>query len=153
MTHIVTSATIQRPIETVYDYVTTPGHWPEWHPSSLGVAGATDHSLQVGEQVTERFLVAGRRGEVVWTCGERAAPTRWVIEGAITSGGGGGGGGGTVSYGLVSRGAATEFTRVFSYPVRNPLYALLDAMVVRRRIAAESQEAVRRLKARLEGQS
>jgi hypothetical protein len=37
--------------------------------------------------------------------------------------------------------------------VRNPLYALLDAMVVRRRIAAESQEAVRRLKARLEGQS
>ena len=148
MTRIVTIATIHRPIEAVYDYVTTPGHWPAWHPSSLGVTGATDHSLDVGEQVRERFLVAGRRGEVVWTVTLRDAPYRWTIDGKII---GGGRGGGVVSYTL-ARGedGATAFTREFSYPLPNLLFAFLDIVLIRRRITAESAEAVRRLKARLE---
>lgn len=147
MTQIVTSATINAPIETVFDYVTTPGHWPEWHPSSLGVNGATDHSLRVGEQVTERFLVAGRRGEVVWAVRTREAPHTWVIEGNITTGGGGSG---VVSYLLTPREGATDFTRTFTYPMPNLAYALLDLLLLRRRVRAESAEAVRRLKCRLE---
>jgi hypothetical protein len=68
--------------------VTTPGNWPVWHPSSSGVGGATDHSLEPGEEVTEEFLVAGRRGRVVWTVRERLAPRRWVIDGRVEGGGG-----------------------------------------------------------------
>src|SRR5438034_205416 len=67
MTRIYTRISIQRPIEEVFAYVTTPANWPRWHPSSLGVRGAADHPLEVGEQVTEDFRVAGRCGEVVWT--------------------------------------------------------------------------------------
>jgi hypothetical protein len=37
------------------------------------VSGAIDHSLKVGEQVTEDFRVAGRRGRARWTVIERAA--------------------------------------------------------------------------------
>jgi uncharacterized protein YndB with AHSA1/START domain len=147
MTQIITSATIQCPVERVFDYVTTPGHWPDWHPSSLGVSGATDHSLLVGEQVTERFLVAGRRGEVVWTVREREAPRRWIIDGVITTGGGGSG---VVSYNLTPRGGATEFIRNFTYPLPNLALALLDALLVRRRIQAESEQATRQLKRWLE---
>lgn len=148
MTRIVTTATISCPIETLYDYVTTPGHWPEWHPSSLGVSGATDHSLAVGERVTERFLVAGRRGEVVWTVTTREAPTRWVVEGAIATGVGGSG---VVSYALAPRAdGGVDFTRTFTYPMPNLAYALLDALLLRRRVRAESAEALRRLKARME---
>ena len=147
MTRIVTEATIQRPIEVVFAYVTTPGHWPEWHLSSLGVSGATDHSLLVGEQVTERFFVAGRRGEVVWTVTQREAPRSWVIEGTIT----GRTGGGTVAYTLTPEQGATHYTRVFSYPLPNLVFAVLDAVVIRRRVSAESAEAVRQLKAKLEG--
>lgn len=147
MTQIITSATINSPIETLYAYITTPGHWPEWHPSSLGVSGATDHSLAVGEQVTERFLVAGRRGEVTWTVTHREAPTRWEIAGAITTGGGSG----VVSYTLAPRAdGGVDFTRAFTYPMPNLAYALLDALILRRRVRAESAEAVRRLKARME---
>ncbi|HEV2459943.1 MAG TPA: SRPBCC family protein [Ktedonobacterales bacterium] len=146
MTRIYTAATIRRPVEAVYDYVTTPGHWPEWHPSSLGVSGATDHSLAVGEQVTERFNVAGRRGTVVWTVREREAPRRWLIEGSIV----GGTGGGTVAYTLTPRDDSVFFEREFVYPVPGPLLRLLDALIVRRRIQAESAEALRRLQARLE---
>ena len=69
MTRLYTTIQIQAPTERVFDYVTTPGNWPVWHPSSLGVSGATDHSLEPGERVTEGFLVAGRRGRVVWMTG------------------------------------------------------------------------------------
>jgi ketosteroid isomerase-like protein len=67
MIRIYTAIHLTQPVEVVFDYVTTPGHWPRWHPSSLAVSGATGRSLMVGEQVTEEFLVAGRRGQVVWT--------------------------------------------------------------------------------------
>src|SRR5437868_13299825 len=66
-TRIVHAVEIHRPPAEVFAYVSTPGNWPKWHPSSLAVRGAVDHPLAVGEQVTETFLVAGRRGEVVWT--------------------------------------------------------------------------------------
>lgn len=146
MTRIYTTATIERGIEAVFAYVTAPGHWPEWHPSSLGVSGATDHALDVGEQCTEHFRVAGREGYVVWTVTECDAPRRWVIAGAIV-----GGGSGVITYALTARdGDTTAFERTFEYPIPNPLLALLDTLVLRRRITAESQEALRRLKARLE---
>ncbi len=146
MTRIYTTATIACPIEALYDYVTTPAHWPEWHPSSLGVSDGADHSLAVGEEVTERFLVAGRRGSVVWRVTECDAPHRWVIVGVIT----GANGGGTISYTLTQRPDGVFFEREFVYPAPNALFAVLDALVLRRRVQAESEEATRRLKAKME---
>lgn len=146
MARIYTTTTIARPIEQVFAYVSTPGYWPEWHPSSLGVSGATDHSLAVGEQVTEEFRVAGRAGRARWTVRERTAPVRWVIEGTIE----GRGSGGTVAYMLTPRGATTYFEREFTYPTPTPLFKLLNLLVIRWRVRAESTEALRRLKARLE---
>ena len=149
MARIYTTATIACSIADLYDYVTTPAHWPEWHPSSLGVSDGADHSLLVGERVTERFLVAGRRGSVVWTVSERDAPHRWVIVGVIE----GTNGGGTVSYTLTQRPDGVFFEREFTYPAPNALFALLDAIVLRRRVQAESEMATRQLKARLEARA
>jgi uncharacterized membrane protein len=139
MTRIYTTATIRCPIAEVYDYVTTPEHWPEWHPSSLGVSGATDHSLALGEQVTEQIRVARRQGTVVWTVRKCEAPRRWVIEG-----------GGTVRYTLTARDDRTYCEREFIYRTPTLLLMVLDALIVRRRIEAESAEELRRLQARLE---
>ena len=61
-TRIHSSVEIARDPDVVFAYVTTPANWPTWHPSSLAVSGAVDHPLDIGEQVTEDFLVAGRRG-------------------------------------------------------------------------------------------
>jgi uncharacterized protein YndB with AHSA1/START domain len=145
MTRIHKEIQINAPIEEVFDYVTTPGNWPEWHPSSLGVSGATDHSLEPGEQVTEEYRVAGRRGRVTWTVREREAPRRWVIEGHVE-----GGGGGTITYTLTPRDGGTAFEREFVYAMPNALLALLDRLIFRRRVEAESAEALRRLKSELE---
>jgi uncharacterized protein YndB with AHSA1/START domain len=147
MTRVNTTIEIALPVDAVFGYVTTPGTWPEWHPSSLGVTGATDHSLDVGEQCTEAFRVAGRRGSVIWTVRERVAPRRWVISGAIQ----GSRSGGTITYTLTPRDGGTFFEREFNYTMANVFVALLDRLVLRRRIQAESAEALRRLKRRLGG--
>ncbi|MBV9452807.1 MAG: SRPBCC family protein [Rubrobacter sp.] len=146
MTRIYNSVRIQTPIEQVFDYVITPGNWPQWHPS-LGVSGATDHSLEPGEQVTEEFRVAGRRGRVVWTVRERELPCRWAIEGRVQ------GGGGTVTYTLTPYNSSTIFEREFVYAMPNPLLALLDRFLLRRQVEVESVETVRRLKNVLEERS
>lgn len=145
MSRIVSRATIARSLSEVFAYVTTPGHWPEWHPSSLGVTGATDHSLNVGEEATELFLVAGRRGRAHWTVREREEPRRWIIVGRVE-----GGGTGTIIYALTPQQGGTLFEREFTYVMNNSLLTLLDRLVLRRRIDAESAEALRRLKAQLE---
>jgi uncharacterized protein YndB with AHSA1/START domain len=142
---IYTVIDIAQPVEEVYAYVTTPGHWPDWHPSSLAVSGATDHSLAVGEQVTEDYLVAGRRGQLTWAVTARDAPRRWVIAGARP------GGSGTITYTLTPRDGGTHFEREFTYTLDNLLFAIADRLVLHRRVVAESAEALRRLKQRLEG--
>lgn len=147
-TRIQNSTLIQRAPSEVYSYVTTPGYWPRWHPSSLGVSGATDHPLLVGEQVSEQFIVAGHQGTVVWTVVQRQAPLRWAISGKIE-----GGGSGKVSYRLTQVEGGTRFEREFEYARPNLLFALADMFSLRAKVTAESAEALRRLKAVLEGQA
>jgi hypothetical protein len=108
-THIVTSTSIHRSSAVVFDFVTTPGHWPAWHPSSLSVSGQTNHPLDVGERVTEAFRVAGRRGLVVWTVRARDNPRKWSIDGEID-----GRFAGTVTYRLAPEATGTRFTRAFT---------------------------------------
>jgi len=145
-TRIVNEITIARPPQRVYDYVTTPANWPRWHPSSIAVRGATDHPLALGESVVEDFIVAGRRGAVTWTVVAREAPTRWSIDGKNVDSRGGG----TVTYTLSPEGGGTHFTRVLTYHMPNLLAGILNEFGVRERVAAESAEAVARLKAELE---
>ncbi len=77
---------------------------------------------------------------------ERVAPRRWVIDGRVE-----GGGGGTITYTATPHDADTTFEREFVYATPNRLLALLDRLVFRRRIEAESAEALRLLKTVLEG--
>jgi uncharacterized protein YndB with AHSA1/START domain len=142
MARVDTSIFIPLPMATIFNYVTDPASWPQWHPSSLGVSGATGHSLEKGEQVTEEFLVAGRRGKATWTVRERVFPRLWSIEGNVA----GSAGKGLVSYILHPQDDGTLFEREFIYSMSSPLYALLDRLLIRRRIEAESWQAVRQLK-------
>ncbi|MBV8125362.1 MAG: SRPBCC family protein [Paucibacter sp.] len=145
-THIYNSTVIERAPPEVFSYVTTPANWPRWHPSSLSVSGATDHPLLVGEQVKEDFVVAGYQGRVLWTVVQRQAPLRWAISGQIEDGGKG-----MVSYRLTQVNGGTKFEREFEYARPNLLFLLSDMLGIRARITAESAEALRRLKAVLEG--
>lgn len=149
-TVIRSAITIAAPAPQVYNYVTTPANWPRWHPSSLGVSGVsggtTDHPLLVGEQVSEDFVVAGYQGKVLWTVVQRQAPLAWSIAGKIEDGGSG-----KVSYRLTQVDGGTLFERTFEYARPNLLFAIADRLRLRAQVDAESAEALRRLKAVLEG--
>ena len=145
MTRIHTNIYIDKSPEDVFDYVTVPQNWPQWHPSSIRVAGTADRSLDIGEQVTEDYQVAGRQGRVVWTARERERPSRWVIEGQTEDGGRG-----TITYTVMPVGAGTKFTREFVYDMPNPFLTLLNWLILRHRIKAESARAVNQLKQVLE---
>ena len=144
MPSIVSTATIARSPEDVFAFVTTPRHWPEWHPSSLGVSGAIDHSLDVGEACVEEFRVAGRRGSCEWRVIERDAPRRWAITTTTQ------GGDATIRYDLAPRAGGTLYRRVLEYRMPNPFFALLDVLFMGRRLRRESDDAVERLKRVLE---
>ncbi len=145
MTRTCKSIRVETPVEEVFEYVTTPGTWPALHPSSLGVDGATEHSLEPGEQVTEEFRVAGLRGRVLWTVREREALRRWVVDGWVERGGSG-----TITYALTPHLEGTTSERDVVYAMPHPLLEVLDMLVFRRRVEAESTEALRRSKDVLE---
>jgi uncharacterized protein YndB with AHSA1/START domain len=144
-TRVVNSIVIARPPQAVFAYVTTPGNWPKWHPASLAVTGAADHSLLPGEQVSEDFLVAGRKGRVVWTARKRDAPREWIIEGDVD-----GRKAGVITYTLAPVAEGTRFEREFVYDSPNLLFAVLNRTSLRTQVEAESTQAVQNLKRRLE---
>ena len=47
------SVIIKKPIEMVFNYVTTPGWWPIYHPTSKKVEPFVTHSLQIRESTVD----------------------------------------------------------------------------------------------------
>ncbi|OPA86313.1 polyketide cyclase [Pseudomonas fluorescens] len=52
---------IEAPIEAVYNYVTQPDRWHEWHPTSLSADTGTTGSLPAGTRFTEVIDLLGVR--------------------------------------------------------------------------------------------
>jgi hypothetical protein len=144
-TRIANSTVIGRAPDAVFGFVTTPANWPKWHPASLAVSGATDHSLGPGEQVTEDFIVAGRKGRVVWTARKRDANREWIIEGDVD-----GRNAGVITYMLTPVTEGTRFEREFIYPSPNLLLSALNRISIRAKVEAESAQALQNLKRLLE---
>ena len=145
MTRICNRIQIHRPIEQVFDFITTPANWPQWHPASVSVSPNADHSLLQGEEVTEDISVAGRRGQVTWLVRERSSPFRWVIDGT-----GKDGGRATITYTLAQSPEGANFERELVYTMPNALLAVLDWLIIRSRMKTDSAAALQRLKRLLE---
>jgi uncharacterized protein YndB with AHSA1/START domain len=144
MTRIVVTISIHRPIETVFDYITTPANWPDWHPASRKVSESADHSLLIGEQVTEEFVAGGRHGSCVWQVTQRAAPYVWTIATStpqIRA---------EITYRLAAQGGSTLFERELIYVIFGMWLRIFDFALMRRRMDRESHLALERLKERLE---
>src|SRR4030095_11969766 len=147
MTRICSSIQIRQPIDRVFDFITTPANWPQWHPASVSVGGDAGHSLLPGEAVTENISVFGHRGQVTWLVRDRSVPHRWVSDGtgkaAATA---------PITYTLSLHPDGTTFERELVYAMPNPLLAVLNWLIIRSRMKADSVEALQRLK-RLVGSS
>jgi uncharacterized protein YndB with AHSA1/START domain len=77
---------IQRPRQEVYDYVTQPFRWHEWHPASESATKA-EAALNAGDSFGETvsmkplgFLPIRVRQQLKWTVTETGRPTAWEAQ-------------------------------------------------------------------------
>jgi len=139
-TQIQTACHLPLSIKQVFDYVTTSGNWPTWHPASQSVIGQIHFPMRLGEQVVEHFRLATYEGIVRWTVSERHAPYRWRINGTI-----GDQVRGIITYTLMPDANGTLFERTFAYHLHRHWESVLDHLLGRHYMAAESSRALRRL--------
>jgi hypothetical protein len=136
---------VQRSVAEVFDYATTPAHWPAWHPSSLKLYGDAAHSLAQGETFEEDVHAGGRKGHLQWKVLERTAAQRWIAEARVDNGASL-----TLTYQVSPKEGACLFERELRYRLPNAFLRMLNKLVLRRRIERESAESLARLKAVLE---
>jgi uncharacterized protein YndB with AHSA1/START domain len=142
---LVSSVRIHREMADVFDFFTTPKNWPRWHPASISVAGATDHSLASGEEVTEEFRTGNGKGRTVWRVTAREAPHLWRIENTPA-----GDARFTITYRLRQDERDTVFERDMQYQFNRLWLRVLDPLFIRCRMEQESQQALSNAKEILE---
>ena len=143
--HVVSTIRIHREMADVFDFFTTPKNWPRWHPASISVAGATDHSLASGEEVTEEFRTGNGKGRTVWRVTAREAPHLWRIENTPA-----GDARFTITYSLRQDERDTVFERDMQYQFNRLWLRVLDPLFIRCRMEQELQQALSNAKEILE---
>lgn len=137
---------IAAPPEKVFDYVSRPDLWHEWHPASQS-AVLPRVPLQTGDAfgeiitVTYPFVKISRQTEYRVTASSRAAT--WEVQGSSSLFDL------TIHYDFYPKGKATRFRRTLTYNVRGFL-GLLEPLVVRPKMKRQSALALANLKQKLE---
>ncbi|MFL1501106.1 SRPBCC family protein [Pseudomonas sp. O64] len=129
---------IQAPIEVVYDYVTQPDRWHEWHPTSLSADTGTTGSLPVGTRFTEVIDLLGVRVPMSYRVqiARRPSEFKTVFTSLAVDG--------SIEYFLQAHRGGTLFKRVLTYETELQLATLHE------RMAELSAIALDQLKQRLE---
>ena len=136
---------VNKPVEEVYDFVTTAANWPRWHPATIGVSGDVSHSALEGEVIVERVKHGLMRDTFRWKVEERKASKRWAIAAKsdrfkqLVK----------IDYTMMPEDGGTRWDRrmVFYFP---KWYAPLDKLVFKHILRRNSEKAVRQLKELLE---
>ncbi|KRP66752.1 SRPBCC family protein [Pseudomonas orientalis] len=129
---------ILAPVETVYDYVTQPDRWHEWHPSSLSADTGTRGSLPAGARFTEVIDLLGIRFPLSYRVQVARCPNEFktVFTSLALDG--------CIHYVLHAQQGGTLFKRVLTYETELQLATLHERMIELSAIALD------RLKHRLE---
>lgn len=140
MTIIKLDQFVAAPPVVVYDYVTRPARWKEWHPASLGTGGLPPDPLEAGAAFEEDVRSAGQLRHLRWTVKECKPALRWAADAVMDDGS-------RVSllYELEPRGQGTRFTRTLEYHLKPLHLRLVNALLMWRRVQAESRLALSNL--------
>jgi Polyketide cyclase / dehydrase and lipid transport len=117
-----------RPINAVFDVVTTARYWTDWHPATRGVEGDIDHPARLGDHIIEHVTIAGIEGTGTWTVVEHDRPHHLALETELAVGRL------RISYQLAAVADGTRFQRDLDFPELGPQIAAV--------MAAQSQAGV-----------
>lgn len=140
------SILIRKPAVRIFDYLTTPKHWPDFHPASLEETGATEHPLQVGDRHRERFCTRGWTGYINWTTLEVNRPFHFRIRGQVE----GIGGNILITFRTIETPDGVDLRRELEYTRSNWLLRLIDKLYLHGYMTRESLTAWEQLKRNLE---
>jgi hypothetical protein len=131
---------IGRPIEAVFEFVTTAALWGNWQPATESVI-APLRPLGVGERADETLRLRRRRLRAHWTVLACEPPQLWVASASLPE----------VDARIVFelRRDAPQLTRLFrtlAYRSRRWPWTLLDGNVTQRALQRESDRALGNLK-------
>lgn len=114
---------IQAPIEVIYDYVTQPDRWHEWHPTSLSADTGTTGSLPAGTRFTEIIDLLGVRVPMSYRVqiARRPSEFKTVFTSLAVDG--------SIHYFLQSHRDGTLFKRVLTYETELQLATLHARMI------------------------
>jgi hypothetical protein len=111
-----------RPIDAVFDLVTTARFWTEWHPATRGIEGDVDHPARLGDRIIEHVTIAGIEGTGTWTVVERDRPHHLALETELAIGRL------RISYQLAAVSGGTRFQRDLDFPELGPqIAAVMEA--------------------------
>ena len=124
MTLIEHSIPIRCTPRALYDYVTQPWRWHEWHPSSKSATAATD-VLQAGDTYTEiielqpfALLPLRVRRQLSYEVLVATPPREWAVRGTSR------GSVMNLRYRFEPTAEGVNFTRTLSYEINGPLAVL-----------------------------
>lgn len=128
--------------QSVYDYVTRPARWHEWHPASLGAEPHAMESLRAGDKFEEDIRSSGFKRHLRWNVRDSKPGERWEAFAVM-------GDGSTVHllYEFSPESGGTRFRRTLNYQIKPPLLRLLNDLIVCRKVRRESGRALANLQA------
>lgn len=143
MTQLRQSLEISATPAALFDYVSRPLRWKEWHHSSLEVRGVQDEPLVAGRRFEESVMAAGGlRRELTWLVEESHPGKRWRASAYMADGS-------TVRlcYEFDASAAGTHFTRSLDYTVAPVFLRLINHFFLQEKVKKESDAALQRLAA------
>jgi len=131
--------------EAVYDYLTRPARWREWHHSSLGTEAHAEASLPAGAEFREQIRSVGIRKQLHWRVQVAEPAKRWEAAATMDDGS-------TVQlqYAFAALPEGTRFTRRLTYTLKPWSLRLLNATVGWAKVRIESRQALRSLQRHFE---
>ncbi|MGO4002857.1 SRPBCC family protein [Pseudomonas fluorescens] len=132
MTRLQHQIDIAREPIAVLAYASTVSRWPEWHPSSLRVAGPPG-PLHAGARFEEDIHAGGRAGHLSWEVSEYLPGRRWSARAQ-----GDHGLELQLTYECTGDSADTRFVRTLEYRFSSLWMRLVNQLLLKRRIERES---------------
>ena len=145
MTTLTLDILIPAPPAAVYDYVTRPARWHEWHPASLGAEAHAMESLAVGVSFEEDIRSSGFKRHLRWQVEESLAGQRWAASAVMDDGSRV-----QLRYEFSGETGGTRFTRTLDYQVKPPVLRWLNDLIFWRRVRSESLRALENLRLHFE---
>lgn len=113
---------IDAPIQKVYDYVSQPDRWHEWHPASLSADTGTAKPLKKGDKFSEKIRIYGQETQMSYEVIIASPPNEFktAFTSPLIDG--------TIHYRLEKYGESTRFNRTFNYSIDKYIAMMKNGM-------------------------